>query len=539
MARSMNCEQGPTSNPCGVCQSCIDLAPNGPGSIDVIEIDAATYRGIDDAKELRERAVYAPVHARFKVYIIDEAHQLTRDAFNVLLKLVEEPPPHLRFIFATTEPDKIIPTLRSRTHHYPFRLVSAKTLAQHMALMCESEGIAADPAALALVARAGAGSVRDAQSVLGQVIAGSGPEGVTYADTVAQLGFTDETLLSQVVVAIANGDGASLFTLIEQVVTSGHEPRRFANDLLDHLRDLVVVTQVPDAATSGLFDIPNEQIDDLVSQAKLFTPAQLVRVADLVSSGLSELRGTASPKLQLELLAARLVTNEVTQDLINRVEKLEQDGPRVSSAAPVPARARVAAEQPVTQQVESVSEPESVVAKTPPRPKVSTTPAPMKPSQVTAAATQKAEEKSAAEPATLTGPVSFEQIREAWPAILQTLGSQSRVAGIVMVDTAPVSFGEDKVLAVAFPNSNTMNNAVKSGHDDRLRLVIQNLFHVDVRIDPTVDPNRAVASKPKKASATDAGDASPDDETTPSRSSIDIITSSLGGQVISESSREV
>ena len=539
MARSMNCEQGPTSNPCGVCQSCIDLAPNGPGSIDVIEIDAATYRGIDDAKELRERAVYAPVNARFKVYIIDEAHQLTRDAFNVLLKLVEEPPPHLRFIFATTEPDKIIPTLRSRTHHYPFRLVSAKTLAQHMALMCEREGIPADPAALALVARAGAGSVRDAQSVLGQVIAGSGPEGVTYADTVAQLGFTDESLLSQVVVAIANGDGASLFTLIEQVVTSGHEPRRFANDLLDHLRDLVVVTQVPDAATSGLFDIPNEQIDDLVSQAKLFTPAQLVRVADLVSSGLSELRGAASPKLQLELLAARLVTNEVTQDLITRVEKLEQDGPRVSSSAPVPARARVAAEQPVTQQTESPIESAPAVAKTPPpRPKVSTTPAPMKPSQVTAAATQKAEEKSAEAPATLTGPVSFEQIRDAWPAILQTLGSQSRVAGIVMVDTAPVSFGEDKVLAVAFPNSNTMNNAVKSGHDDRLRLVIQNLFHVDVRIDPTVDPNRAQPAKPKKAAATDAGEASPDDETTPTRSSIDIITSSLGGQVISESPRD-
>jgi DNA polymerase-3 subunit gamma/tau len=539
MARSMNCEQGPTSNPCGVCQSCIDLAPNGPGSIDVIEIDGATYRGIDDAKELRERAVYAPVHSRFKVYIIDEAHQLTKEAFNVLLKLVEEPPPHLRFIFATTEPDKIIPTLRSRTHHYPFRLVSAKTLAQHMALMCEREGISADPAALALVARAGAGSVRDAQSVLGQVIAGSGPEGVTYADTVAQLGFTDESLLSQVVVAIANSDGARLFTLIEQVVSSGHEPRRFANDLLDHLRNLVVVTQVPDAATSGLFDIPNEQIDDLVSQAKLFTSAQLVRVADLVSSGLSELRGAASPKLQLELLAARLVTNEVTQDLITRVEKLEQDGPRVSSSAPVPARVRIAAEQPITQQADAPIESAPVAAKTPPpRPKVSTTPAPMKPSQVTAAATQKAEEQSAAATETLTGPVSFEQIREAWPAILQTLGGQSRVAGIVMADTAPVSFGEDKVLAVAFPNSNTMNNAIKSGHDDRLRLVIQNLFHVDVRIDPTVDPNRAKPATPKKEAATDAGEASPDDETTPSRSSIDIITSSLGGQVIDERPRE-
>lgn len=544
MARSMNCEQGPTSKPCGKCESCINLAPNGPGSIDVIEIDAATYRGIDDAKELRERAVYAPVSARFKVYIIDEAHQLTRDAFNVLLKLVEEPPPHLRFIFATTEPDKIIPTLRSRTHHYPFRLVSAKTLAQHMALMCEREGIAADPAALALVARAGAGSVRDAQSVLGQVIAGSGPDGVTYADTVAQLGFTDEALLSQVVVAIANGDGAALFTLIEQIVTSGNEPRRFANDLLDQLRDLVVVTQVPDAARSGLFEIPNEQIDDLVSQAKLFTPAQLVRVADLVSSGLSELRGAASPKLQLELLAARLVTNEVTQDLINRVEKLEQGGPRVSATpASMPTRARIEAAQPITINNEAtqpvktnndVSEVKPVT--TPVKPKVSNTPAPMKPSQVTASASQQAAaEVKISEP--LTGPVTFEQIRQSWPAILETVGSQSRVAGIVMVDTAPLSLGEDNVLAVAFPNVNTMNNAVKSGHDDRLRLVIAKSFHLDVTIDPTVDPNRAFPAKPKK-SATDSGDASPDDENLPSRSSIDIITSSLGGQVISESPRE-
>ena len=535
MARSMNCEQGPTSNPCGVCQSCIDLAPNGPGSMDVIEIDAATYRGIDDAKELRERAVYAPVNARFKVYIIDEAHQLTRDAFNVLLKLVEEPPPHLRFIFATTEPDKIIPTLRSRTHHYPFRLVSAKTLAQHMALMCEREGIVADPAALALVARAGAGSVRDAQSVLGQVIAGSGPEGVTYADTIAQLGFTDETLLSQVVVAIAQGNGAELFTLIEQIITSGHEPRRFANDLLDHLRDLVVVTQVPDAASSGIFEIPNEQIDDLVAQGKLFTPAQLVRVADLVSSGLSELRGAASPRLQLELLAARLVTNEVTQDLITRVEKLEQGEPR-TTAAPAPDRPRIAAEQPQTLPEETPSAPAKVTP--PPRPKVSTTPAPLKPSQVTAAAAQQAAAAETEAPKTLTGPLTFEQIRDSWPIILQTMGSQSRVAGIVMADTAPLSYGEDKVLAVAFANVNTMNNAVKSGHDDRLRLVISKLFHTDVTIDPTVDPNRAVAAKPKKASATDSGDASPEDENLPSRSSIDIITSSLGGQVISESSRE-
>jgi DNA polymerase-3 subunit gamma/tau len=378
---------------------------------------------------------------------------------------------------------------------------------------------------------------------LGQVIAGSGPEGVTYSDTVAQLGFTDETLLSQVVVAIAESNGADLFTLIEKVVTSGNEPRRFANDLLDHLRDLVVVTQVPDAARSGLFDIPNEQIDDLVSQAKLFTPAQLVRVADLVSSGLSELRGAASPRLQLELLAARLVTNEVTQDLIARVEKLEQGGPRAASLAPVPARARIDAAQPVTISNDAAqpvppSQLPDVVKAAPVKPKASTTPAPLKPSQVTASAIatqQAAAEVKASEP--LTGPVTFEQIRQAWPAILETLGSQSRVAGIVMVDTAPLSLGEGNVLAVAFPNINTMNNAVKSGHDDRLRLVIAKSLHLDVTIDPTVDPNRAAPAKPKK-SATDSGDASPDDENLPTRSAIDIVTGSLGGQVISESPRD-
>lgn len=538
MARSINCAQGPTSKPCGVCQSCIELAPNGTGSIDVIEIDAATYRGIEDAKELRERAIYAPVNARYKVYIIDEAHQLTRDAFNVLLKLVEEPPPHLRFIFATTEPDKIIPTLRSRTHHYPFRLVSTKTLAEHLGLLCEREGIKADSAALALVARAGAGSVRDAQSVLGQVIAGAGPEGVTYADTVAQLGFTDEKVLSEVVAAIAKGDGAKLFTLIDQVVTNGHEPRRFVADLLERLRDLLIILQVPDSANSGLFDIPDDQVTELIETAKLFSFSQLVRVADLVNSGLSELRGAASPRLQLELLVARLVTPEVTEDLAQRVAKLEQ-GETTTFQRPVTSR---------TPEPSAAAQPTEVI-----RPaKASTTPTvtptvktsaapPLRPSQVAAAAQEKAaQEKTAAQNTTapaMTGDVTIAQLRDHWPAVLEVLKGKSRVAWMVMQETAPLSISEDRIVAVAFANAGAMNNAVNSKHDDKLRAAIKEVLRADVKIEATVDPKHAKQVSAKK-DVTESGDAAPDDEAVTKRSALDMVTNMLGGQVISESARE-
>ena len=537
MARSINCEQGPTSTPCGVCQSCIELAPNGPGSIDVIEIDAATYRGIEDAKELRERAIYAPVNSRFKVYIIDEAHQLTRDAFNVLLKLVEEPPPHLRFIFATTEPDKIIPTLRSRTHHYPFRLVSAKNLAEHLGLLCEREGIKADPAALALVARAGAGSVRDAQSVLGQVIAGSGPEGITYADTIAQLGFTDERLLGEVIIAIAQGDGAKLFTLIDRVVTTGHEPRRFVADLLERLRDLLIILQVPDSANSGLFDLPDEQVAELVETAKLFSYGQLVRVADLVNSGLSELRGAASPRLQLELLVARLVTPEVTQDLAERVTALEKGGGEiarpaaVSTPAAAPASAQLASRPEAVESIEQVEKP-----KAGPKPKISSAPPPMRPSQVAASAHQKVVEEKPVEPV-MTGEVTFAQLRDHWPAVLEVLKGESRVAWMVMQDTAPLSISEDRIVAVAFANAGAMNNAVKSKHDEKLRAAIKQVLRADVRIEATVDPKQAKAVATKKEVA-ESGDAAPDDEAVTKRSALDMVTNMLGAQVIGESPRE-
>jgi DNA polymerase-3 subunit gamma/tau len=231
LARSLNCEQGPTSTPCGVCNSCVDLAPNGPGSIDVIELDAATHGLVDDARDLREKAVYAPATSRYKIYIIDEAHQLGPGAANALLKLVEEPPPHLRFVFATTEPDKIIGTIRSRTHHYGFRLVPARTLQTHLASICEQEDFAADPGALALISRAAGGSVRDSLSILGQLLAGSGPEGLTYEEAADQLGVTDSALIDEVVVAMANYDGAAMFRLIDSVVETGHDPR-FVTDLL-------------------------------------------------------------------------------------------------------------------------------------------------------------------------------------------------------------------------------------------------------------------------------------------------------------------
>lgn len=554
MARSMNCEQGPTATPCEVCQSCIELAPNGTGSIDVIEIDAATYRGIEDAKELRERAVYAPVTSRYKVYIIDEAHQLTRDAFNVLLKLVEEPPPHLRFIFATTEPDKIIPTLRSRTHHYPFRLVSAKTLQEHMVKMCESEGIAADIAALALIARAGAGSVRDSQSVLGQIIAGAGPEGVSYADTVTQLGFTDEVLLSRVVVAIANADGAELFSLVDEVVSSGHEPRRFANDLLERLRDLVVVTQVPDSASSGLFDIPAEQIEDLEKQAKLFTASQLVRVADLVSSGLSELRGAAAPRLQLELLAARLVIPAISQDLEERVANLEKGGTVASVRPSANRESAVTGQSKVAQTLNETTatlDSTQPVAPPPGRPvtvapvkTVSPIPAskpavapPLKPSQVTSAPALADKVVVPSSPKGL-GELTIEQIKHAWPAVIANIQEQSKVSHMLIRDTSPLSIGSDGVLAVAFTNANNIQGATLGGHDLRLAAAVLEVLKAEVRIEFVLDGNRATVKEIIMEESTDSGHASPDDESIPERSAIDMVTNIMGGKIISESSRE-
>ncbi|MEU0740057.1 DNA polymerase III subunit gamma and tau [Streptomyces sp. NPDC006134] len=339
LARCLNCEQGPTPTPCGECQSCRDLARNGPGSIDVIEIDAASHGGVDDARDLREKAFFGPARSRYKIYIIDEAHMVTSAGFNALLKVVEEPPEHLKFIFATTEPEKVIGTIRSRTHHYPFRLVPPGTLRDYLSQVCEQEKIPVEDGVLPLVVRAGAGSVRDSMSVMDQLLAGAGAEGVTYAMATALLGYTDGSLLDSVVEAFASGDGAAAFEVVDRVIESGNDPRRFVADLLERLRDLVILSAVPDAGEKGLIDAPADVVERMQAQARSFGAAELSRAADLVNQGLTEMRGTTSPRLQLELICARVLLPAAYGDersVMARLDRIER-GVHFSAGAGAPA----------------------------------------------------------------------------------------------------------------------------------------------------------------------------------------------------------
>ncbi|MER5359399.1 DNA polymerase III subunit gamma and tau [Streptomyces sp. NPDC002785] len=355
LARCLNCEQGPTPTPCGECQSCRDLARNGPGSIDVIEIDAASHGGVDDARDLREKAFFGPASSRYKIYIIDEAHMVTSAGFNALLKVVEEPPEHLKFIFATTEPEKVIGTIRSRTHHYPFRLVPPGTLREYLAEVCGKENSRVEDGVLPLVVRAGAGSVRDSMSVMDQLLAGAGDDGVTYAMATSLLGYTDGSLLDSIVDAFAAGDGAAAFEVVDRVIEGGNDPRRFVADLLERLRDLVILAAVPDAGEKGLIDAPADVVERMQAQASVFGAAELSRAADLVNEGLTEMRGATSPRLQVELICARVLLPAAFDDersLQARLDRLERGasfatagtgpamgyvpGPEALAHAPVP-----------------------------------------------------------------------------------------------------------------------------------------------------------------------------------------------------------
>jgi DNA polymerase-3 subunit gamma/tau len=330
LARSLNCVNGPTPDPCGVCDSCVALAPSGPGSIDVIEIDAASHGGVDDARDLRERAFYAPVAGRYKIYIIDEAHMVTQQGFNALLKLVEEPPPHLKFIFATTEPEKVIPTIRSRTHHYPFRLMPPSVMRELTEEILNSEQVPFDPAVLPLVVRAGGGSARDTLSILDQLLAGSDEAGIKYDRAVALLGYTDASLLDEMVDAFAARDGAAVFRAVNRVIEGGHEPRRFATDMLDRFRDLIILASVPDAISTGLLDVPPDRAEALKGQAERYGLASLTRAADLVAAGLDQMRGATSPRLLLELMCAQVLLPAAATDersLLARLERLEAGAP--------------------------------------------------------------------------------------------------------------------------------------------------------------------------------------------------------------------
>ncbi|MEU7995831.1 DNA polymerase III subunit gamma and tau [Micromonospora sp. NPDC049060] len=351
LARSLNCEQGPTPEPCGQCDSCRELATDG-GSIDVLEIDAASHGGVDDARELREKAIFAPAKSRFKIYVIDEAHMVSSAGFNALLKLVEEPPEYVKFIFATTEPEKVLGTIKSRTHHYPFRLIPPKVLRPYLEQLCEAENVAVEPAVFPLVVRAGGGSARDSLSVLDQLIAGAGPEGVTYSRAAALLGVTDAALIDEMCDALAAGDGATAYATVDRVAEAGHDARRFASDLLERLRDLIVLQQVPDAAAKGLIDGPADQIERMAAQAQRLGPATLSRCADIVHNGLVEMRGTTAPRLLLELICARMLlpgADDSTGGLLQRLERMERRLTLAGTDAPPAAAgpAPVAAPPPV------------------------------------------------------------------------------------------------------------------------------------------------------------------------------------------------
>jgi len=582
LARSLNCEKGPTPDPCGECQSCIDLAANGPGSIDVIELDAASHGGVDDTRDLRERAMFAPASSRYKIYIIDEAHMVTTAGFNALLKLVEEPPEHVRFIFATTEADKVLPTIRSRTHNYTFRLVSARTLQQHLATVCEAEGVPAEANALALIARAGAGSVRDSLSILSQVISGSGPDGVTYATAIAQLGMTDSTLLDATVDALAAHDGAALFTVIDQVMDAGHDPRRFVTDLLERMRNLIVLQHVSGAAQLGLIDAPEDDIARQVEQSALFGASELARASDVVSEGLSGLKGATAPRLHLELMAAKLLLPATDTDERGTRARLDQLERRISSgefhqaahpgdapiAAPAASVAAPAAPAipvpPVAPAIASPAAPAETAPGAPARPKRLSDVAPSTKKESTASRPPKkpAEKAAAVEAeAVAAEPVvaptnqnaSLPQLVSMWPAILDATKSYSRVAWMVFSDSAPLSL-ENGVLAVGVENASKAANAKASGHDERLRQAVLDIFRTDVRIDIVLAPNataRLVNAAPTDT-ADDSSDSpastvtvvvepdapSIDDEDLDDTSGVDLIMRELGGTQIGEIEHE-
>ena len=312
LARCLNCEQGPTDTPCGVCPSCVDLATGGSGSLDVVEIDAASHNSVEDARELRERASFAPARDTYKIFILDEAHMVTNQGFNALLKLVEEPPPHVKFIFATTEPEKVIGTIRSRTHHYPFRLVPPPVLEDYLRQLCHSEKVEVGDGVLPLVVRAGGGSVRDTLSVLDQLIGGSDGK-IGYEQAIGLLGFTDTSLLDQCVDAIAARDGAACFEVVQRVVSSGHDPRRFVEDLLQRLRDLLILAVAGDQAQAALGSLPVDQLERMQVQARALGAGQLSRCADMCAAALGTMVGATSPRLQLELLMARLLVVGLAQ----------------------------------------------------------------------------------------------------------------------------------------------------------------------------------------------------------------------------------
>jgi DNA polymerase-3 subunit gamma/tau len=524
LARSLNCEQAPVADPCGECESCRDLARGGPGSIDVIEIDAASHGGVDDARDLREKAFFAPVKSKYKVYIIDEAHMVTTQGFNALLKLVEEPPPHLRFVFATTEPEKVIPTIRSRTHHYPFRLIPPRLLMSYLSDICEREGVKIEPAALPLIVRAGAGSARDSLSVLDQLLGGTGPDGITHDLATGLLGYTPTALLDDVVEAFAAGDGAAVFGVIDRVIETGQDPRHFTEDLLRRLRDLVIVAAVPDAPASGLIDVSEDQGERLVAQAARFGPAELSRAADLVATGLTEMRGATAPRLLLELICARVLlpgADPSEAGLLARVDRLEKrvaiTGGTPSAApvredpAPQPPQHPVqpVKEMPSTQPEPGIEEPLSEPATAPPAGAVpddavpaTTAPPGPEPEAHEPEAPEPAAAAPSAEPQTAPAPLTLVEIRRLWPDIVEATKLRRRLAWMHLTQNSQVIGVEGQTLTLGFTNAGARDSFLGAGCDEILRQAAIDVAGVDWKVEAIVDPSAGGSSAAPAATKT-------------------------------------
>jgi DNA polymerase-3 subunit gamma/tau len=511
LARSLNCAQGPTPTPCGVCDSCVALAPNGPGSVDVVELDAASHGGVDDTRELRDRAFYAPAQSRYRIFIIDEAHMVTTAGFNALLKIVEEPPDHLIFVFATTEPEKVLPTIRSRTHHYPFRLLAPRTMRSLLERICSAEDVAVDDAVYPLVIRAGGGSPRDTLSVLDQLLAGADGNRVEYQRALALLGATDVALIDVAVDALAAGDAAALFGAIEAVIDAGHDPRRFATDLLERFRDLIVLQSVPDAIARGVVDGPEDVLERMRDQATRIGTATLTRFAEVVHAGLGEMRGATAPRLLLEVVCARLLlpsASDTESALLQRVERIEtrldMSIPAAEGAVAAPfappkqyARKSTAPEPPAPK-----AEPEPApVPEPPPAPKAESAPPPKaepppSPPPVRPPSDPVVEAPIPTVPAA-GGEPNAAAVRSMWTTVREKVRQRSRTTE-VMLAGAIVRAVEGDTLVLSHESAPLAKRLVEQRNSDVIREALKDALGVDWKLRCEAGaPARAAAPEPE------------------------------------------
>ena len=555
LARCLNCAEGPTDTPCGVCPSCVELSRDGSGSLDVVEIDAASHNGVDDARDLRERAVFAPARDRYKIFILDEAHMVTPQGFNALLKIVEEPPEHIKFIFATTEPDKVIGTIRSRTHHYPFRLIPPAQLLEYVQALCEIEGVAVAPGVLPLVVRAGGGSARDTLSLLDQLIAGSESNRIEYERAVALLGYTHASLLGEVIDALGNHDSAAAFGAVDRVIQTGQDPRRFVEDLLERLRDVIIVaaSRSPEGAAAVLRGMPSDDILQMQQQAALFGAAELSRTADIVNAALTEMTGATSPRLHLELMIARVLvpaSDDSARGALARVERLERrvgvggaEPVNVVSVGALPAASVPAVAAPAAVDVTTASAPAaSLPAVSVPALSVPAAPVPVTSAPADAVSSRTDLSPAGSNPATLTTPTAgrsadapmasasatagadsgrgvapnsdssrtpatgaampptAQQLKDAWPEILESVQKLSRSAWMV-VYTATVRALEGDILTLSFPSENDVASFKQrqtpgQGVSEVLRQAIVDIIGLRVKFIARVDAAGASPASP-------------------------------------------